>query len=101
MITLSVKIGGTTITGPTFSIVDSQVDNVEVLISNLNSLSSQLVHIQMENDTEQFVEYGTSTENFGIAQTVSILLQSDNIEDISRDLATYMGIKSVIVELIP
>ena len=101
MITMGVKIGSTLITGITFSITESRVDEVDILISNLNSLASQRVTLLMENENDQQVITSTATENFATAQTISIIFQSDVTTDVSPDLSTFLGLKKVGVELLP
>ncbi len=98
---MGVKIGSTLITGITFSVTESRVDEVDILISNLNSLASQHVTLLMENEDEQQIVTGTATESFAVAQTISIIFQSDVTTDVSPDLSTFLGLKKVGVELLP
>jgi hypothetical protein len=85
----------------TFAITESRVDEVELVISNLNSLVSQLTHIVMDNEVEQHVIIGTMSANFGAGVTLTLFLQSNDALDVSSDLNTYMGIKAVTVEVLP
>lgn len=100
MITLSLKVGSSTLTGLTFSTGVNQVDTVEIMLSNLNSLASQFTHMLMEDNIDQQLVYASMTENFAIDQTVSLILQADNVDDVSSNLSKFLGIKSVIVELL-
>lgn len=101
MITLSVQIGSTTFAGLTFSTGVNQVDNVEIMISNLGSLTSQFVSMMMENRTEQNVLTTNTSENFGTDLDISIILQADSDTDVSYDLSKFLGIKSIFVEMLP
>jgi hypothetical protein len=101
MITFGIKLGSTTLSGLTFSVETSRVDEVYVYISNLNSVQSQRVHMFMENATEQNVITGTMAEDFNTDLTLSVLLQASLATDVSPDLSKFLGIKSVEVELIP
>lgn len=101
MITFGVMVNSSIVQGLTFSIEESRVDDVDVFISNINSLSSQLVHISMENEDTQNVIAGTIAEDFTSGVTISLFLRSDNTTEVSSDENTYMGIKAVCVELIP
>ena len=85
----------------TFSIVDSRVDEVEILLSNLNSLTSQLAHMILDNEEQQDVITGTFSEDFSAGVTLSLFMQANNTQDISSDLNSYMGIKAVTVEVLP
>lgn len=100
-ITLGVKIGSTTVSGLTFSVLEDRVDEIQILVSNLNSVQSQIVHMAMENEDEQNVIIGTMSENFNAALTLSLILQASSTTDISNDTAKFLGIKAVEVELIP
>lgn len=100
MIFLNVKIGETTLTGISFSIVN-QVDNVEILMSNLNSLTSQRTHTILENSVDTQVVTSTSTENFGTGLTLSVYLTADNDVEVDTQAGTFVGIKSIYVELLP
>lgn len=101
MITLITQLGNSQTVGPSFSILESRVDEIEILISNLNSLTDQLVSITYENEEEQFVINDNVNENTATALSFSIFLQADDPDDISAELNNYMGVKSIVMELIP
>ena len=101
MITLAVKLGNTTISGITFSVIESRVDDIDILISNINNLVAQKVSMFMENEDEQQAVYASTTEDFSAALTLSIICTADTILDISNSLSLFLGIKSVGVELLP
>ena len=101
MITLGLKIGNTLISGLTFTIYESRVDEIDILVSNLNDVTSQFITMSMDNEDEQQVITGTMSENFSAALTLSIVALADNVTDVSPDLSTFLGVKSVEVELLP
>ena len=101
MINIGLQIGNTLISGLTFTIYESRVDEIDILVSNLNSVTQQFITMNMENEDEQQVIYDdTMMENFNAALTLSIVLLSDDPTDISPDLAKFIGLKSVEVELL-
>lgn len=99
MITLNLKIGNTIVAGVSFSTAN-QVDTVDILVSNLNSLTSQLVHTILDNGDDQQVAFEQISENFAVGQTISILLTADSETDVNPFYGTYTGLKSVYVELL-
>lgn len=102
MITLKLKLGNQTISGPTFSVISNQADEVISYISCLNSTNNQLAHITEKfNGSDKNVLFSLTTTDTSVAQTISVILQADQNDDVDNLLGKYMGIKSTILELIP
>ena len=100
MITMGLGLGNSLFSGLTFTVYESRSDEIEILLSDLNSLTSQTILMSMTNEDEQSVFIGTMSENFGTALTMSLIFQAGNVDDQSVDLGKFLGIKSVEVELL-
>ena len=101
MITFGIKIGSTTITGPTFSIA-SQVDIIHATIYG-ETVNSGICHIWYRNGSNKGVFFGSFTEDLTTALTISIILQSDDATEIdphNENGTTACGIKDITVELL-
>lgn len=101
MITLSLKIGSSIISGPTFSIID-QVDIIHAAIYG-QTVNTGFAEIWYNNSDQKGVFYGTFTENLATGLTLSIVLQSDDATEIDphhETGPTACGIKDVTVEWI-
>lgn len=101
MITLDLKIGNSTLTGLTFSVFDTRADKVEILISNLGSVTNQFITMAYENELEQNVLTGTMAEDLTASPTLELQLKATSTTDIDYFENLHMGIKGVTVELIP
>ena len=99
MITLNLKLGDIVVAGLCFSTAN-QVDNVEILVSNRGTLTSQIVHTILINGDEQQVVVDQVAADFSAALTLSIILTADSDTDVNPFYGTYTGIKSVYTELL-
>ncbi len=102
MITVKLKIGNSTVSGPTFSVAD-RVDYIHARLLTRGN-NSGIIHMWYKNNSEKGVFFGTVTEDFTTGLTLSLILQSDNATEIDaggENGPTGCGIKDVTVELLP
>lgn len=100
MITLGVYLGTTKVPGLTFDSSVNVSDIVEVFIAMDGSASAQVVHFSYRNATGKNVAFATTAVDMNAASTLSVYLESDDVEDIDILNGINVGIKSVVSEMI-
>lgn len=99
MITLTIEIGDQSLTGLTFSIAETVVDEIHCLVGAKTS-NNQIANTYYRNGSDKVNLFDTLAADFSSGLTISIYLQSDTATDIDMYSGLNMNIRDVTVKLL-